>query len=72
MILIGDADGVSLEHAVEMFRLLGGGVFGDYAGVPPSRLVIVPGATHVGLMMQTDQLLAIINPFLDTPITEDP
>lgn len=65
MLVIGDADGIRLEHAVEMFRLLGGGVFGDFAGVPPSRLAVVPGATHVGLMMQTEHLGRLIVPFLD-------
>jgi len=29
MIIIGDSDGTRPEHAVEMFRLRGGGVFGD-------------------------------------------
>ena len=68
MIVIGDADGIRLEHAVEMFRLLGGGVFGDFAGVPPSRLAVLPGATHVGLMMQTEALARLIVPFLDEPL----
>lgn len=63
--VLGDADGMRLEHAVAVFRLLGGGVFGDYAGVPPSRLAVLPGATHVGLMMQTDALARVIAPFLD-------
>ena len=71
MMLMGDADGVRLEHTVAMFRLLGGGVFGDYAGVPSSRLAILPGATHVGLMMQTEALASNIIPFLDEPLPED-
>lgn len=70
MLLIGDADGIRLEHAVEMFRLLGGGVFGDFAGVPTARLAVVPGATHVGLMMQTERLASLIIPFLDEPLPE--
>jgi pimeloyl-ACP methyl ester carboxylesterase len=68
LLLNGDADGIRLEHAVEMFRLLGGGIFGDYAGIPPSRLAILPGATHVGLMMQTEALARLIVPFLDEPV----
>ena len=32
LVIIGDFDLVRPEHAVEMFRLLGGGVFGD---MPP-------------------------------------
>ena len=35
LLIIGDSDLVRPEHAVEMFRLLGGGVFGDTpAGLP--------------------------------------
>ncbi len=33
LLIIGDSDLVRPEHAVEMFRLLGGGVFGD---IPPA------------------------------------
>lgn len=72
LLVNGDADGIRLEHTVEMFRLLGGGVFGDYAGVPPSRLAILPGQTHVGLMMQTEALARLIVPFLDEPLPETP
>ena len=35
LLIIGDSDLVRPEHAVEMFRLLGGGVFGDTRGVAP-------------------------------------
>ena len=34
LIVIGDADGTRPEHAVAMFRLRGGGMFGDLAGLP--------------------------------------
>ncbi|MDQ3901196.1 MAG: alpha/beta hydrolase, partial [Actinomycetota bacterium] len=40
LIVIGDSDLVRPEHAVEMFRLLGGGVFGDMVGLPQSQLAI--------------------------------
>lgn len=70
LLLNGDADGIRLEHAVEVFRLLGGGIFGDYAGVPPSRLAILPGQTHVGLMMQTEALARLIVPFLDEALPD--
>ena len=51
LILIGDSDGTRLEHAVEMFRRLGGGVFGDLApDLPASQLAILPGTTHVGML----------------------
>lgn len=71
LIVIGDSDGVRPEHAAEMFRRLGGGVFGDFAGLPDSQLAVLPGTTHVGVMMRTDLLLAIIPPFLDAPMPMD-
>ena len=43
MILLGDSDGVRLEHAVELFKLLGGGVMGDLQGMPKSQLARPPG-----------------------------
>jgi pimeloyl-ACP methyl ester carboxylesterase len=68
LIVIGDSDLVRPEHAVEMFRLLGGGVFGDIAGLPDSQLAILPGTTHVSIASRADLLLAIIPPFLDAPM----
>lgn len=68
--VIGDADGVRPEHAVEMFRLRRGGVFGDLAGLPDSQLAVLPGTTHVAVMMRADLLLAIVPPFLDAPMPD--
>jgi pimeloyl-ACP methyl ester carboxylesterase len=65
LIVIGDADGTTPEHAVDMFRLRGGGVFGDIAGLPTSQLAILPGTTHVGILDRADWLLAMVPPFLD-------
>ncbi len=58
-------DGVRPESAVEMFKLLGGGVFGDVAGLPRSHLAMLPGTTHVGMMEHTDWLVPMIQEFLD-------
>lgn len=67
--IIGDADIVRPEHAVEMFRLFGGGVMGDTpAGLPNAQLAILPGTSHVTVVYQTDLLLTIIPPFLDAPV----
>lgn len=68
LVIIGDSDIVRPEHAVEMFRLLGGGVPGDVAGLPNSQLAVLPGTTHVTLVERADLLLAIIPAFLDAPI----
>ena len=64
LIISGDNDGVDLNHVAEMYRLCGGGVFGDITGLPKSRLAILPGMTHVTLMMETAKLMSIIDPFL--------
>jgi pimeloyl-ACP methyl ester carboxylesterase len=69
LLIIGDADGVRPEHAVELFRLLGGGVPGDLAGLPKSQLAVLPGTTHVGVVVERpDWLLAMIEPFLAAPM----
>lgn len=70
LIVIGDADVVRPEHAVEMFRLLGGGVPGDMTGLPNARLAVLPGATHIGVLEQTHLLLALIPSFLEAPMPE--
>jgi pimeloyl-ACP methyl ester carboxylesterase len=70
LIIVGDADVVRPEHAVELFRLLGGGVPGDLTGLPTSQLAILPGTTHVGVMFRTDWLLSMVVPFLAAPMPE--
>jgi pimeloyl-ACP methyl ester carboxylesterase len=70
LLIIGDSDIVRPEHAVEMFRLLGGGVMGDLAGLPNSQLAILPGTTHVTLVDRADWLVSMIGEFLDTPRPE--
>jgi pimeloyl-ACP methyl ester carboxylesterase len=66
LLIIGDSDLVRPEHAVEMFRLLGGGVFGDTpAGLPASQLAILPGTSHVSLVNRSELLVPIITSFLD-------
>src|ERR687895_123160 len=65
LIIAGDADVMTLEHAVAMFKLLGGGVMGDM-GKPlaPSRLAILPATAHTAVITQPELLLAFIEPFL--------
>jgi pimeloyl-ACP methyl ester carboxylesterase len=71
LLIIGDSDIVRPEHAVEMFRLLGGGVAGDNVGLPKSQLAVLPGTTHITLVYRADLLLAIIPPFLDAPLSSE-
>jgi len=68
MIVVGDSDGIRLEHAVSMFQLRGGGVFGDIVGLPAAQLAILPGTTHVGLLDRADWLVSMVVPFLDAPL----
>ncbi len=68
LVVIGDSDIIRPEHAVQMFRLLGGGVIGDIAGLPDSQLAILPGTTHMTIVSRADLLLAMIPPFLDAPM----
>ena len=71
LLILGDSDLVSPEHAVEMFRLLGGGVFGDTpAGLPDSQLAVLPGTSHVTLVDRADWLVSMITSFLEAPMPE--
>ena len=72
MIVVGDSDAVRLEHAVEMYRLLGGGAMGDLSGLPDSRLVVLPGTAHFippgsGVLDRAGWLVPMIGRFLDAP-----
>jgi pimeloyl-ACP methyl ester carboxylesterase len=53
LLIFGDSDVGRPEHAVEMLRLLGGGVAGDLTGLPNSQLAVLPGTTHVRLVERT-------------------
>jgi pimeloyl-ACP methyl ester carboxylesterase len=71
LVIFGDSDVVRPERAVELFRLLGGGVPGDLTGLPNSQLAVLPGKTHISLVMEpTDLLLAMITQFLAAPMPE--
>ncbi len=78
LILVGDADGLRIAHALEFFGLLGGGkADGDLVGLPPAQLAVLPATTHVGwappyhgIMTRTELLLPIITEFLDAPMPE--
>lgn len=71
-IAIGDADGVRYEHAIELFRSKGGGKMGDIHGLPESRLAILPGTTHIGMMQRTNWLIPMVTDFLDSNLNTTP
>lgn len=70
--VIGDADGVRYEHALDLFRAKGGGKMGDIHGLPKSRLAIMPGTTHIGMMQKTDLLIPMVTDFLDSDLNAAP
>ncbi|HET6823991.1 MAG TPA: alpha/beta hydrolase [Anaerolineales bacterium] len=71
LLIIGDSDLIRPEHSVEMFRLLGGGVFGDTpAGLPNSQLAILPGTSHVSIVDRADWIVPMVNEFLDAPVKD--
>jgi pimeloyl-ACP methyl ester carboxylesterase len=70
LVIIGDSDIIRPEGAAELFRLRGGGVPGNFAGLPNSRLAVLPATTHVGLVDRADWLLSMISEFLDAPMPE--
>jgi pimeloyl-ACP methyl ester carboxylesterase len=72
LIVVGDSDALVVEHAVEMYRQLGGGAMGDMTGPAKSRLAVLPGTTHYmppgfGMLDRVDWLMAMAPAFLDEP-----
>lgn len=68
LIILGDSDIATPEHAAEMFRKLGGGVFGDMAGLPKSQLAILPGTMHTGIIDRPEWVGSMVNEFLNKPM----
>lgn len=70
LVIAGDADVVTLEHTVALYRLLGGGMMGDMGKpLPASRLAILPATSHTAVPGQSALLASLIEPFLkgETP-----
>ena len=77
LLIVGDSDVVRLEHAVEFFRLRGGGHQGDLAGLPESQLAVLPGTAHFippghAMLDRADWMVPMIRTFLDAPPSEVP
>jgi pimeloyl-ACP methyl ester carboxylesterase len=70
MVIVGDADAVKPEHALEMFKLCGGGdeeaaATGAISKVPQARLVILPVTSHISILGVVQVLEPMITAFLD-------
>ena len=56
LVVVGDADVIRPEHAVEMFRAL-----------PHAQLAVLPGTDHMKVTARTEWLVPTISAFLDAP-----
>jgi pimeloyl-ACP methyl ester carboxylesterase len=77
MIIIGDADAVTPEHALSMFKLLGGGdeaaaASGVLQKSPTTRLVVLPATSHISISAEHPLLVPLITAFLDDVIPPTP
>jgi pimeloyl-ACP methyl ester carboxylesterase len=59
LVTLGDRDGVRVEHAVEMFRL-----------IPNAEQAVFPGADHFLLWQDPEKMLPTIAAFLNAPVPE--
>ena len=64
LLISGDNDGLDKVELMKTYQLLGGGVSADLGQMPKSQLAIVPGQSHVSLMMQTNTILGYLASFL--------
>ena len=77
MVIVGDADGVKLEHALGMFKLRGGideaaAASGVLQKVPAARLVVLPAMSHIGLSGELEVLVPMVSAFLDDVLPKTP
>ncbi|HEX5498740.1 MAG TPA: hypothetical protein VFX03_05915, partial [Thermomicrobiales bacterium] len=71
LIVSGDADVVRPEHSVALLHFLGGGVPGDLVGLPKAQLAILPGTTHIAIVLdRAPLLLSVVEPFLAAPMPD--
>ena len=69
LIVVGDADSVRIDHAVELLGLLHGGSGEDESGgVPQAQLAVLPGTTHPMVMDRVEWLASMLTAFLDAPM----
>jgi pimeloyl-ACP methyl ester carboxylesterase len=59
LVMIGDADIVKPEHAVELFR-----------AIPNAKLGILPVSDHFAFMQRSDWIVAMTKAFLEAPMPE--
>lgn len=57
LVMVGDADVVRPEHAVEMFKLL-----------PQAQLAVLPGTDHFAPLQRSDWIASMAKAFLAAPM----
>lgn len=77
MVIVGDADGVTPEHALAMFRLRGGGddkaaATGMLQKAPAARLVVLPAMSHIGVSGESKIVAPMVTAFLDDAPPQTP
>jgi pimeloyl-ACP methyl ester carboxylesterase len=70
MIVIGDADGITLAHALKLFAARGGDNLeaaktGMMAAAPRARLAVLPATTHVAILTEAPLIGELVRPFLE-------
>jgi len=60
LLIFGDRDFSPLHDVLEIFELL-----------PNAQLAVLPGTTHVGVTRRSGEMLALITPFLDAPLSSE-
>lgn len=70
MIILGDADGITFEHAIKLFKLRGGADIAtatqEFMTQPPkARLSILPATSHIGVMAEAPTIAEQAIAFLD-------
>jgi pimeloyl-ACP methyl ester carboxylesterase len=58
LVIVGDADVIRPEHAVEMFRTL-----------PHAQLAVFPGTDHMQVTARSEWLVTMLSAFLAAPVT---
>lgn len=64
LLIFGDADVTTIEHAAKMLKGLGGNVMGDLEPMPLVQLAILPQSSHIGVMNRLDWMHPMISNFL--------
>jgi pimeloyl-ACP methyl ester carboxylesterase len=72
LIVVGDADGVRADHAVELLGLLRGGKGrggNEMGSAACAQLAVLPGTTHPMVMDRVEWLSSMLTVFLDLPMS---